>query len=222
MITRAFNADPFLANMIPLLQLNEIPQFALINKSTARIVHELNVSEKFRIHSGVILALIESLQRDAKAILDNPNYKKENASLSKALDNIMAGKINYATVKAFREERLVYQTQPAEEAVRAASEFTASGLKALTKSGFKNEMNAYLLLFILLVYALILVASGIDYGVRSCVNHCRARKQQDKLVNRLAFFKDTIDSNERKQQVDEKNSVSPSLKKGVTTQNSCP
>lgn len=206
MITRAFNADPFLANMISFLQLNEIPPFAIINKSTARVVHELNVSEKFQLHSGVMLALIESLQRDAKLILDNPSYKKDNASLTKALENIMAGNINYTTIKAFREERLMYQTHSPEQNIRNAGEITLSGLRALSKVNIKGDINAYIFLALLLISVLLVLVSVIEYGVRSGVNYCRARKQQDKLSQRLAFFKNTDDTK------DEKKSCSPNAK----------
>ncbi len=213
MNARIFEIEDCLIGIIPLLKLKEIPPFAVINKTTGQLIHKLNTSGKFQQSSGVYKALLESLQRDAKIILDNPlsTFNENNETFLKALKNIMSGKIDTQTITALRYQRLIYRTKVPEEAFNAAGNVAAVGFKFVSdRPVFVSRdarVDGLILIATLLLAVLILVYGGIKYGVNSCVNHCRAKRQQERLQQRLLFFKDIADKKEDKPLKEEKNSL---------------
>lgn len=207
---RIFNVDAILSSMIPFLQLNEIPRFARINKRTGQLIHRLINSGNFQHTSGVYKRLLESLQRDAKIILDNPlpTYQENSPALLKALNNLMSGKIDTQTVNALRQQRLIYRTQTPDEALSLARDAAGASIDAITPDGsifFQRDgrITCLIFIFMLLLAGVSLVYGGVEYSVNFCINRCRARRQQESLQQRLFIFKDIADAKEEKSLSDE-------------------
>ena len=203
-MSNVLNISEITANIIPFLNLNEIPNFARINMSTGAIVHKLNQSKKFK-ENAVNQTILRMMQEDARIVFENHPATATEAEcklLDATLKKIMEGKVTRGE-KLFIESK---QLKSSREGVVGGSveskkkqELQRDAL-ALSNQLFVNTPNIFIEMMdtpqmdprlALFVAAMSLLVSGISASVGYIwgrIDDCRSHNAYQRLKNRIQHF----------------------------------
>ncbi len=200
MITRTFNAESFLLMILPYLKLSDIPNISQVNRKFGSTVKTLFSSERFRKSTSIEGFFTESLKNDACSILMNPQivYAENSPALMAAFKSLREGKLDPEAIKALNTEQLNYKNPDLSDSlqtIRGAgqiiSDFTPNPLMPFQTA---SKLDEIIVLLTLLFTALIVAVNVINEGTSYCVNRCRARKQHEKLKQRVMLFNDLAEA----------------------------